>query len=110
MTKQEFAPPVNASGSSILGLGNDKKFSQNTVFISNLKFDVDEKMVKKVFEKVQLHKSNTLNILNLKKINKKNKILKKLPGFKELRLIKHWSGKTKGYGYVDFETTVSWKI
>ena len=31
-------------------------------------------------------------------------IFVKEPGFKEIRLVKHWSGKSKGYGYVDFET------
>lgn len=57
---------------------NYKKFSNLTVFISNLSFDVDEIKLKAIFEKQ--------------------------PGFKEVRLIKHWSGKSKGYGYVDFDS------
>jgi len=51
-----------------------------TVFISNLAYDVDESKLENLF--------------------------KSLPGFKEVRIIKHWSGKTKGYGYVDFSTAV----
>ncbi|CAF0720727.1 unnamed protein product [Brachionus calyciflorus] len=55
-----------------------KKVDPNcTVFISNIKFDVEEAKIRELFEKQ--------------------------PGFLCLRLIKHWSGKTKGYGYVDFE-------
>ena len=30
----------------------------------------------------------------------------KSPGFQAIRLIKNWSGKSKGYGYVDFNTAV----
>jgi hypothetical protein len=37
-------------------------------------------------------------------------VFKGLPGFKEVRLIKHWSGKSKGYGYVDFATAVRFDL
>lgn len=30
----------------------------------------------------------------------------KEPGFKEIRLVRNWSGKSKGYGYVDFDSAV----
>ncbi len=60
------------------------KYSNLTVFISNLSYDVDESKLENVF--------------------------KGLPGFKEVRLIKHWSGKSKGYGYVDFATAVRFDL
>lgn len=55
--------------------------SNITVFISNLDFAVDVNKIIAVFEKE--------------------------PGFKEVRLPSHYSGKNKGFGYVDFETPVS---
>jgi hypothetical protein len=35
------------------GLGNDKKFNPNTIFVSNLRFDLDESKLRSVFEKVK---------------------------------------------------------
>lgn len=54
-----------------------KQFSDHTVFISNLSYEIDESKLRAVFEKE--------------------------PGFKDIRIIKKWDGKSKGYGYLDFE-------
>jgi RNA recognition motif-containing protein len=90
-----FAPPVVAQKSAetkskpmevtqpkeVKSVDQYKKFSDQTVFISNLSYDVDESKLQAIFEKV--------------------------PGFQEIRLIRGWNGKTKGYGYVDFDSAVS---
>lgn len=55
-----------------------KKFSDHTIFISNLSYDLDETKLAAVFEKS--------------------------PGFKEIRLVRGWNGISKGYGYVDFDS------
>lgn len=61
-----------------------KKFSDHTVFISNLSYEVDEVKLAAIFEKE--------------------------PGFIEIRLVRNWSGKSKGYGYVDFDSPENAKL
>jgi RNA recognition motif-containing protein len=49
--KQQDAP-MQTSNSSATSLSNDKKYSPNTLFVSNLKYDLDEAKLRSIFQNV----------------------------------------------------------
>lgn len=53
--------------------------------------------MKKPLKKFELKKLKKDNFLKL------NELFLKAKGYQQVRLVKHWSGKTRGYGYVDFD-------
>ncbi len=78
-----IASSSTASSSSASSTSKDTDHL-NTVFISNLAFNVDEEAIRQA--------------------------LSSAGPIKEIRIVKHeWSGKSKGFGYVDFATTEGYR-